>query len=122
MKRLAARTGVRPLFENSTVCLKIDAKNPVLMGQASWGFGLVVVVSDGFSFGCEIVAFLLLTGSVLGGSMFYSQRSIWLGGCLIPGAYRVSFEIACIQWPFGVVDKTSTESLILAQDERWRRA
>ena len=55
---------MRPLFENSTVCLKIDAKNPVLMGQASWGFGLVVVVSDGFSFGCEIVALLLLTGSV----------------------------------------------------------
>jgi hypothetical protein len=121
MKRLAAWTGVRPLFENSTVCLKIDAKNPVLMGQASWGFGRVVVVSDGFSFGCEIVAFVLLFGGVWE-SMFYSWRSIWLSWCLIPGAGWVSFEIACIQWPFGVVDKTSTESLILAQDERWRRA
>jgi len=71
MKRLTAWDGARPLFENSTVCLKIDAKNPVLMGQASWGFGLVVVVSDGFSFGCEIVAFSSLPGA--GGQCFTAR-------------------------------------------------
>ena len=41
MKRLAVWMGVRSFFENSTVCLKIDAKYPVLMGQALHGFRVV---------------------------------------------------------------------------------
>ena len=41
MKRLTAWNGARPLFENSTVCLKIDAKYPVLMGQALQGLRML---------------------------------------------------------------------------------
>ena len=35
---------VRPLFENSTVCLKIDAKYPVLMGHGLWELRFLWVV------------------------------------------------------------------------------
>ena len=102
------------------MCLKIDAKNPVLMGQASWGFGLVVVVSDGFSFGCEIVAFSSLPGA--GGQCFTARDQLWLHGHLIPGVGGVSFSSVLYPMAFGSIDQASTESLILAQDERWRRA
>src|SRR5690348_1253456 len=74
---------------------------PSLWGMA-WLIlrGWVGCVSDGFSFGCEIVALLLLTGSVMEGSVFYSQRSMWLRQCLIPGAGWVSFEIVLYPMAF----------------------
>ena len=90
---------MRPLFENSTVCLKIDAKNPVLMGRASWGFGLVVVVSDGFSFGCEIVAFSSLPGA--GGQCFTARDQYGSVGALFRVLIGFLLRSLVSNGPFG---------------------
>ena len=102
------------------MCLKIDAKNPVLMGQASWGFGLVVVVSDGFPLVVRL--WLLVPFAGAGSQCFTARDQLWLHGHLIPGVGGVSFSSVLYPMAFGSIDQASTESLILAQDERWRRA
>jgi len=81
MKRLAVWMGVRSFFENSTVCLKIDAKYPVLIGAGiAWLSGCVVVVLDGFSFGCEIVAACSLPG--VSGQCFTARDQYGSGSAL----------------------------------------
>jgi hypothetical protein len=57
--RLAVWVGVRPLFENSTVCQKIDAKIPVLLWVRilAGGFPFVGVVGVGV---CSWTVFLWL--------------------------------------------------------------
>jgi hypothetical protein len=84
-----------------------------------------VCVRGRFSFGCEIDACAGLFCGVGVGVGFYSRRSFRL---------VVAFFFRVLSWVslwfvlvfnalfVGVVGETSTESLILAQDERWRRA
>ena len=86
------------------MCLKIDAKNPVLMGQASWGFGLVVVVSDGFSFGCEIVASSSLLWG-LGVSVLQPEINYGFMDTLFRVLVGFLLVVSCIQWPSGPLIK-----------------
>ena len=57
-----------------------------------------------------------------GGQCFTAGDQLWLHGHLIPGVGGVSFSSVLYPMAFGSIDQASTESLILAQDERWRRA
>jgi hypothetical protein len=111
------------------VCQKIDAKNPVLIGCAFGGFSgfvlgflLVCVWWDGFPLVVKVWMTMSLTGDV--GPAFYSRGSYRLVmDILFRMLLRVSFVGRLVSNALsGVVDETSTESLILAQDERWRRA
>ena len=64
---------------------------------------------------------MLLTGGV-GPVVLQSEILSARGGVLFRMLLRVSFGDRLVSNGLRVVDKTSTESLILAQDERWRRA
>ena len=95
-------------------------KTPSVMGAARWVFsGLPGCVLDGFSFGCKTGWPFLLAG----GFHLALQSEIIYGSVIALFRVVVGFllVVPCIQ-RLRVVDQASTESLILAQDERWRRA
>ena len=93
---------VRPLFENSTVCLKIDAKYPVLMGHGLAGLsGLGGLCFGRFSFGCEIVAPLFLTGDVVGSQCFTAGDQYGLSDALFRASGGFLLRWSSIQRPFG---------------------
>src|SRR3954447_16115236 len=105
--------GGRPLLENSTACQK---SMPIFTSSAGCVGAAVMVV-----LGC-LVAIPLVEMDGLFSSHLYSRDH---GSCLwgwgsssqmsVPVLFGVAFRgvVPCL---------TSTESLILAQDERWRRA
>ena len=107
------------------MCLKIDAKYPVLMGHGlAWFFvfvmgGWVGCVLDGFPLVVECDGLPLLWGWVV--SVLQSEIIYGSGRCLIPGG-GWGFFCGLVSNAFRGVDQAFTESLILAQDERWRRA
>ena len=120
MKRLTVWMGVRSFFENSTVCLKIDAKYPVLMGQALRGFRVLWWL---FRTVFPLVVRLWLLGSYRGLTVSVLQPEINMASLMPYSGCWWGFSCSSLYpTPFGVVDQASTESLILAQDERWRRA
>ena len=67
----------------------------------AWLVGALVsvgCVSDGFSFGCEIVALLLLTGSVMEGQCFTARDQCGSVGALFRVLVGFLFGSSCIQW------------------------
>jgi hypothetical protein len=85
--------------------------------------GVVVFVSDGF----PLVVRLWLLAPYRGWVVSVLQLEIIYGsvGALFRVLVGFLLVVSCIQWLAfrgGCIDQASTESLILAQDERWRRA
>ena len=99
----------RLFFENSTVCLVVDAKMVHRSGWSPRSGWLVRVVGLGFTGEpCPTPSERFPVSRI--------DRSSLASGW---GSFRVSVD-CCFR--VVVANETFTESLILAQDERWRRA